>query len=272
MPPRKHAVEDASPQSLWTSCHAPVTVPGTSFQAGLARGTILGVGSRIVTERLVLEPLSQETAQASSTAAGRAQRGEGWPHADTLDALGMVAKHGSEAWLILENGVVVGDAGHARAARREPRRRDRLRARRAGSRPRARVRVRAGARAGVLARPEVGRVVAREVLADNVPSRRALERAGFRARSARRHGRAGGPAYARPAIRRHFRNGAWHHFGCARSTVLRARGGRRAARSRRGGLEAEPRQDRRTCAPACTTRSGVPRSTACSQRARTSAR
>jgi [ribosomal protein S5]-alanine N-acetyltransferase len=31
----------------------------------------------------------------------------------------------------------------------------------------------------LLARPEVRRVVAREVLADNVPSRRALERAGF---------------------------------------------------------------------------------------------
>jgi RimJ/RimL family protein N-acetyltransferase len=31
----------------------------------------------------------------------------------------------------------------------------------------------------LLARPDVRRVVAREVLADNVPSRRALERAGF---------------------------------------------------------------------------------------------
>ena len=70
------------------------------------------MGSSIVTERLVLEPLSQETARAVVDGAPDGlRRGEGWPHADTLDALGMVAKHGSEAWLILENGVVVGDAG-----------------------------------------------------------------------------------------------------------------------------------------------------------------
>ncbi len=60
----------------------------------------------------MLEPLSQETAQAVVDGAPDGlRRGEGWPHADTLDAFGMVAKHGSEAWLILENGVVVGDAG-----------------------------------------------------------------------------------------------------------------------------------------------------------------
>ena len=82
------------------------------YGAGLAHGTILGVGSRIVTERLVLEPLSQETARAVVDGAPDGlRRGDGWPHADTLDALGMVAKHGSEAWLILEDGVVVGDAG-----------------------------------------------------------------------------------------------------------------------------------------------------------------
>ena len=60
----------------------------------------------------MLEPLSQETARAilEGTPDGL-RRGRGWPHADTLDALGLVAEHGSEAWLILEDGVVVGDAG-----------------------------------------------------------------------------------------------------------------------------------------------------------------
>ena len=73
---------------------------------------------------------------------------EGWPHADTLDALGMVAQHGSEAVADPRERRRRRGRRHARAARREPRRRDRLRARRAGARSRARVRVRAGARAG----------------------------------------------------------------------------------------------------------------------------
>ena len=139
------------------------------------------MGSRIVTERLVLEPLSQKTAQAVvSGAPDGLPRGEGWPHADTLDALGMVAKHGSEAWLILEDGVVVGDAGtHGPPDENgdieigyglaEP----------ARGRGLASEFVPALAQA-LLARPEVRQVVARAVLADNVPSRRALERAGFR--------------------------------------------------------------------------------------------
>ncbi|MDX6475464.1 MAG: hypothetical protein QOH95_975, partial [Gaiellaceae bacterium] len=70
------------------------------------------MGEALVTTRLVLEPLSQETARA--VVEGRPdglRRAAGWPHDDTLDALGMVAEHGSEAWLILEDGVVVGDAG-----------------------------------------------------------------------------------------------------------------------------------------------------------------
>jgi len=138
------------------------------------------VESRIVTERLVLEPLSEETARAvvDGTPDGL-RRGDGWPHADTLDALGMVAQHGSEAWLILENGVVVGDAGtHGPPDENgdveigyglaEP----------ARGRGLASEFVPALAQA-LLARPAVRRVVARGVLADNAPSRRALERAGF---------------------------------------------------------------------------------------------
>jgi ribosomal-protein-alanine N-acetyltransferase len=139
------------------------------------------MGQRIVTERLVLEPLAQETARAVVDGAPDGLvRGEGWPHADTLDALGMVAEHGSEAWLVLEDGVVVGDAGtHGPPDERgdveigyglaEPSR----------GRGLSSEFVPALADA-LLARPEVRRVVAREVLADNIPSRRALERAGFR--------------------------------------------------------------------------------------------
>ena len=139
------------------------------------------MGSRIVTERLVLEPLSQETAQAVVDGAPDGlRRGEGWPHADTLDALGMVAKHGSEAWLILENGVVVGDAGtHGPPDENRDVEIGYGLAEPARGRGLASEFVPALAQA-LLARPEVGRVVAREVLADNVPSRRALERAGFR--------------------------------------------------------------------------------------------
>ena len=106
--------------------------------------------------------------------------GEGWPHADTLDGLRMRETSEIEGWLILLDGIVVGDAGtfgppdangdveigYGLAA---PLR----------GRGLAREFVPALAR-HLLARPAVRRVVAREVLADNVPSRRALEGAGFR--------------------------------------------------------------------------------------------
>jgi RimJ/RimL family protein N-acetyltransferase len=139
------------------------------------------VGSRIVTERLVLEPLSQETARAilEGTPDGL-RRGRGWPHADTLDALGLVAEHGSEAWLILEDGVVVGDAGtHGPPDENREVEIGYGLAEQARGRGLASEFVPALAQA-LLARPEVGRVVARAVLAANLPSRRALERAGFR--------------------------------------------------------------------------------------------
>ena len=68
------------------------------------------VGQRIATKRLVLDPVARETARAVVDGTDGLQHGPGWPHADTLDALRMV-EHGSEAWLVLEDGVVVGDAG-----------------------------------------------------------------------------------------------------------------------------------------------------------------
>lgn len=139
------------------------------------------MSERIVTARLVLEPLRREIARAIVDGAPDGlQRGEGWPHADTLDAVRMAALHGSELWLILDGAVVVGDAGTfgppdergdveigyglAEAVR---------------GRGLAREFVPALAQ-HLLARPEVKRIVARAVLADNVPSRRALEGAGFR--------------------------------------------------------------------------------------------
>ena len=128
----------------------------------------------------MLEPLPRETAAA--VVDGRPdglRHGDGWPHADTLDALRMVVLHGSEAWLILEDGVVVGDAG----THGPPDDEGDIEIGYGLAEP---VRGRGFATEFVpalaqhlLARPEVRRVVAREVLADNVPSRRTLERAGF---------------------------------------------------------------------------------------------
>jgi ribosomal-protein-alanine N-acetyltransferase len=135
---------------------------------------------RIVTRRLVLEPIALQTARAVLTdGPDGVRRGEGWPHADTLDALRMVADYGAEAWLILEDGVAIGEAGtHGPPDEHgdieigygiaEP------------SRGRGLASEFVTALADhILARDGVRRVVARAVLAENVPSRRALERAGF---------------------------------------------------------------------------------------------
>jgi RimJ/RimL family protein N-acetyltransferase len=134
---------------------------------------------RLTTRRLVLEPLDAETARR--VLAGEPTgltTGPGWPHEDTLDALAMV-EHGSEVWLVLEDGVVVGDIGthgppdasgdvEIGYGLAEP-----VRGRRLASE------LVPALTEHLLRRPGVRRVVARGVLADNVPSRRALERAGF---------------------------------------------------------------------------------------------
>ena len=139
------------------------------------------MGNRIVTERLVLEPLSRETARAIVDGAPDGLvRGGGWPHADTLDALRMVAEYGSEAWLVLEDGVVVGDAGthgppdEAGDVEIGYGLAESVRGRRLSSE------FVAALAETLLARPDVRRVVANDVLAANTASRRALERAGFR--------------------------------------------------------------------------------------------
>ena len=135
---------------------------------------------RIVTERLVLEPLSAGEARAivDGDLSG-VRSAEGWPHEDTADGLRMVGAGAAEAWLVTLDGEVIGDIGtHGppdEAGDVEigfglgvPYR---------GRRYAAEF-VPALART-LLARPGVRRVVARGVLADNAPSRRTLEGAGF---------------------------------------------------------------------------------------------
>jgi RimJ/RimL family protein N-acetyltransferase len=135
---------------------------------------------RIVTQRLVLEPVGDELARAivaGDTSGVRA--GEGWPHADTLDGLRLGLLHGAgTARLALLDGVVVGDCGtHGPAdasgeveigyGLAEP-----CRGRGLGSE------LVLGYSDWLLVQEDVRRVVA-GVLAENVPSRRALARAGF---------------------------------------------------------------------------------------------
>lgn len=136
----------------------------------------------IATKRLVLAPLDNEVARA--VLAGDfsvVTKAEGWPHDDTLDAIRMTTNPdgGSLVWLVLLDGVVIGDCGtvgglddtgeielgYGLAAEH--------RGRGYGNEL---VRALSG---WLIAQPPVERVVAREVLADNVASRRALENAGF---------------------------------------------------------------------------------------------
>ena len=136
----------------------------------------------IATERLVLRPL--DAAGARAVVAGdlsSLEPAEGWPHDDTVDALRMAARPetGTVVWLVTLDGLVIGDCGTL-----------------GGIDDRGDVEIGYGLAAGhrgrgygnevaaalarwVLAQPGVERVVAREVLAENVPSRRALENAGF---------------------------------------------------------------------------------------------
>jgi RimJ/RimL family protein N-acetyltransferase len=121
-----------------------------------------------------LEPLTRERADAilagdlSSLVAG-----EGWPHADTLDGLRMA----EPPWLVLLDGVVVGDCGTVGPPEdgsveigyglAQP-----YRGRGIGTEV-----VRQLAEL-LLARPGVRRLTA-EVLLENVPSHRVLEKNGF---------------------------------------------------------------------------------------------
>jgi RimJ/RimL family protein N-acetyltransferase len=138
--------------------------------------------ARLATEHLVLEPIAPDTAVrvVAGDLAGL-RIGEGWPHADTVDGLGMAVRHGFPAgWFVTLGGEIIGDCGthgppdeagdleigYGLAAP--------YRGRGYGNE------LVIAASCHLLEQPGVARVVAREVLADNIPSRKALERAGFR--------------------------------------------------------------------------------------------
>ena len=133
------------------------------------------------TARLQLVPLTVETGRA--VLAGDfscLETAEGWPHEDTLDAIRMAVGPGprSLVWLVTLEGVVIGDCGtvgplgaggeieigHGLAAEHQGRGYG--------------TEVVEALSSWLRTRPGVRRVVA-ETLAGNVPSRRALERAGF---------------------------------------------------------------------------------------------
>jgi RimJ/RimL family protein N-acetyltransferase len=137
-------------------------------------------GERIVTPRLVLEPVPGSTAKAviggdlSAVAAG-----EGWPHADTMDGMRHTTSTGGMLWFVTLDGVVIGDCGtHAPVS------------------PDGVVEIGYGLSAAyrgrglgaelvgglsrwLAARPDVRRVIA-GTEPSNIPSRRCLEHAGFR--------------------------------------------------------------------------------------------
>ena len=139
---------------------------------------------RIVTARLILEPVGEETAK--KVLAGEdsgLQAGPGWPHADTLDGLAMGVRGDGSAWFVILEGVVIGDCG----THGEP---DETGDVELGYGLAAPYRglgygseLVAGLSRWLLGRPGVRRVVACDVLEANVASRRALERAGFELQS-----------------------------------------------------------------------------------------
>lgn len=68
---------------------------------------------RIHTARLVLEPVALAVAEALlSGDVSAVCAGEGWPHADTLDGLGMAVQHRAPpGWFVTFEGLVIGDCG-----------------------------------------------------------------------------------------------------------------------------------------------------------------
>ena len=136
----------------------------------------------ISTKRLVLVPLDQAVARA--VLAGdfsSLERADGWPHDDTLEAIRLATAPRSRTvvWLVRLGGLVIGECGtlggvsgggdveigYGLASER--------RGHGYGNE------VAEALSRWLIAQPDVERVVAREVLAENVASRRALENAGF---------------------------------------------------------------------------------------------
>jgi len=135
---------------------------------------------RIVTQRLVLEPIAPELARAvvAGETAGLRHAAD-WPHADTVDALRMVAERRAATWLVVADGEIVGEAGIHRLPDEEGQVEigfglaQSARGRGFGSE------LVPALAEHLLAQPGVRRVLAAAAV-DNVPSRRVLERTGFR--------------------------------------------------------------------------------------------
>ncbi len=75
---------------------------------------------RLVTDRLVLEPIAPEVAAAVVRGDLSGLRvGEGWPHADTVDGLGMAVRSGhAPGWFVTLGRRDHRRLRHARAAGR----------------------------------------------------------------------------------------------------------------------------------------------------------
>jgi RimJ/RimL family protein N-acetyltransferase len=148
------------------------------------------------TARLRLEPVTPEAARAivAGDLSGLTA-GDGWPHEDTISGLSQAIESGSPAgWLVVAGDAVIGDCGTHGSA-------DATGSVEIGYGLAAPYRGRgygtetvAAITGWLLAQPEVIRVRARTA-AGNLPSRRVLEKAGFRiAGDAAGAGAAGGPA------------------------------------------------------------------------------
>jgi RimJ/RimL family protein N-acetyltransferase len=132
--------------------------------------------------RLVLEPLNERVARAVvSGELSALNRAEGWPHDDTFDATRMSTTMGGSSlvWLVSSDGYIIGECGTVGDL-------DEAGAVEIGYGLAAEHRGRgygnevvAALSRWLLDQPGVERVVARRVRADNAPSRRALENAGF---------------------------------------------------------------------------------------------
>lgn len=137
---------------------------------------------QIETPRLVIVPTSPDRVQAILTGdLSVVQAGDGWPMEDSLVPMRTAERYGVElpGWFVTLDGVVIGDAhthGDVDSAGdieigynlAEP-----YRGRGYGSE------LVKGLSQWLLARPGVKRVVARHVPVENLPSRGALESAGF---------------------------------------------------------------------------------------------
>ena len=138
------------------------------------------------TARLRLEPLTAETARAilagdlSGLAAAGLAAADGWPHEDTADGLTMAVKAGyPPGWLVTAGGTVIGDCGTHGPV-------DEAGVIEIGYGLAAPSRGQGYGSEAVLAvtewllgQPEVRQVLA-HTLTSNAPSRRVLEKAGFR--------------------------------------------------------------------------------------------